>query len=103
MQVARKGCGALTLVVEREHPDAPGLSVPAQREKRLLGRLRGGAQGSEDPSDLVRGPVAEERERGVQVLSRNDACFRHVRELAALPVHQPVEDLVWEPQGEKKT
>jgi hypothetical protein len=46
--------------------------------------------------------VAEERERGVQVLSRNDTRSRHVPELALLPADEPVEDFVREPEGEKK-
>jgi len=101
VQVVRQGAGAFTLVVEREHPDAPGLAIATQREERPFGRFRGAAQGSENPVELVRRPVAEERERCVQALSRNDARFRHVFELAALPLQEPVEDLVREPQGKK--
>jgi hypothetical protein len=102
MQVAREGSGAFTLVVKREHPDAAGLAVATQREERLFGRLRGCAQSSEDLTELLRRPVAEERERGVQVLSRNDTRSRHVPELALLPADEPVEDFVREPEGEKK-
>jgi len=102
VQVVRQGAGAFALVVEHEHADAPGLAIAVQREERPLGGFRGAAQGSEDPLELVHSPVAEERERGVQILPGNEARVRHLPELAALPVHEPVEDFVREPQGEKK-
>jgi hypothetical protein len=103
VQVAGQPAGTSTFVVEREHPDAPRLAVPMQRKKRLPGRLRGAAQGSQDPVQLLFRPVSEERERRVQVLSRNEARAGHPRELVVLPVHEPVEELIREPQGEKET
>jgi hypothetical protein len=102
VQVVRHGAGAFILVVEREHPDAPGLAIAAQGEERPFGRFRSAAQGFEDAAELVRRPVAEERERGVQVFPGNDARFRHVSEFAELPIHDPLEDLVREPQSEEE-
>ena len=48
---------------------------------------------------LAAGTGAEERERDVEVLARDGADTRNAGELAPLPLDQPVESFVWEPES----
>lgn len=62
------------LVVEDEHPDAPRLAVAHRREARPLLHPGGSlTERRDDRGQLAGRPVAEEGERDVQVLARDDS------------------------------
>jgi hypothetical protein len=72
LQVLGEGGGAAVLVAEHEHADAPRLAVALCGEARPRGRAGGVAQGCREGGELGARPAAEERERDVQVLGRDD-------------------------------
>jgi hypothetical protein len=78
-----------SVVLEDEHADAPRLAIPSGRESDLSRGPRGIAQRLDDRVELTRRPVAEERERDVQVLASDEP---YVPELLPLPVLELVED-----------
>jgi hypothetical protein len=88
-----------TLIVEDEHPDASRLAIATRGEADRSGRCRSVAQDADDRLDLATGPMAEERERDVQVLSPNDA---NACELRALPPLDLVEDVIGQAQREEE-
>jgi hypothetical protein len=72
LQILGEGGGAAVLVAEHEHADASRLAVALGGEARLLGGAGGVAQGRREGGELGARPAAEERERNVQVLRRDD-------------------------------
>src|SRR5581483_3554841 len=73
LDVVRERRRECALVVEDEHPDAARLAVALEAEPQAA-RTRGGvAQRADDRLQLPCRPVAEEGERDVQVLARDDA------------------------------
>ena len=82
-------------VLQNEHADASRLAVSRRQQPD---RARGGgrpAQRLGDRRDLASRPVAQEREREMQVLARDDPA---VAQLAGLPGRQRVERRFSEPQ-----
>src|SRR5436309_1545847 len=74
VEVESERAGAPVLVVEHEHRDAAGLAVAHGREPDLAVYLRGGGAERVDDRRQLRGrPVAEECERDVQVVARENA------------------------------
>jgi hypothetical protein len=81
---------AADLILADEHPDAPGLAVAHRSERRPVRPSRAPAQLVEDPRHVDSGPRAEEDERDVEVLGRDDADVRDATERARLPVDEPL-------------
>jgi len=71
----------------------------AESQPNGLGGRRRGAQLRRDRVDLGRGPMAEEREREVEVSLGNDANLARARERAKLPLDEPGEGIVGESEG----
>src|SRR2546421_654741 len=94
VQSPRDRRSAAVLVVEHEHADAPRLAIPAEEEARRLGHPRRLAQASGDRSALFRRTAAEERERDVQVVRRDDADVPSRSEGLGLPLDQSVDGRV---------
>jgi hypothetical protein len=82
------------LVREGEHAHAPRLAVAGDLESRPRCGFRRRAKLSSDRPLLGCGPPAEERQRDVEVLPRNDSFAK----LAALPADELVEDILGEAQ-----
>jgi hypothetical protein len=85
MSPLRDSSRATLLVVEDEHADGAGLSIPGRREHGWRDSSSGVAQDVCDWADLVSRPGAEERDRDVEVLERNRADAV-LGQLVALPV-----------------
>lgn len=81
-------------IVADEHPDAAGLAVAAHGQLDWPGRERGLAQRPGDRGQLGSGPAAEERERDVQVLPRDDAAL----DVPLGPGGDPLDRSVGEPE-----
>src|SRR5579859_6041680 len=99
VEVARERCRAASVVLQREHADAPCLAVVERCE---LDRARFGSRVPhrfDDRIELAGLPLPEERERDVQVLARHDPDGR---QLVALPILDLVESPIGEAQGEKE-
>src|SRR6185503_4100420 len=77
---AREPRRGAALIGENEHPDAPRLAPARGLEHDRLRPGRGGVpQDAHDRVDLRCRAAAEERERDVQVLPRDDTAARQVR------------------------
>ena len=97
LEVAGERRRAASLVLEDEHPDAPRLAVPHGHEPRRLGDAAGrGAERLDDPGQFACRPVAEERERDVEMLARDDTDVGG--EVLPLPGGERVERRVGQPQ-----
>src|SRR5207248_8882101 len=93
MQVAREVAGRIALVVEDEHPDASGLAVAHRLEADRSGGRGGGSQLPGDRFDLLARTVAQERDRDMQVLARDDAALGQI---VALPAGEDIGDVAGE-------
>jgi len=82
---------ATGLVLEDEHPDAPRLSITQRCEADRSCLRDSVAERSHDRVELACPPMAEERERDVQVLARHEP---DARELVALPTRDLFHDVV---------
>ena len=102
VQIARQQPRAAALVVEREHADAARLSVTPNRQDRPFGTRGRLAQRVEDRLDLAHGPVAEKRERDVQVLGREHTDVARAAKSMALPLDEPVDRLRRKPERAKE-
>src|SRR5439155_3144271 len=90
VQVAREVAGRVALVVEDEHPDASGLAVADRLEADGSGGRGGGSQLCGDRLDLLARTVAQEGERDVRMLVRDEAA---VGQAAALPAGENLGDV----------
>src|SRR5215211_446139 len=88
LQLLRDPVRAAVLVGEDEHADAARLAVANGFEYGSWRTPRGCPHGIGDGRQLGAGPGAEERERDVEVLARDDAPT----ELLALPLNDSVQD-----------
>ena len=82
-------------ILQDEHPDTPGFAVLLRQKADRLGGCGGFAQRVGDPGKLAGRPVAQEGEREVQVLTRDDPA---VTQVALLPPGQRVERSRGKPQ-----
>ena len=89
-QIVREGRGTAVPVVADEHPNAPGLPVPAHLELRTLGPGGGVPHRTGHGLEVASGPGAEEGQRDVEVSGRHDPPV----ELAHLPGDEALDDVV---------
>jgi hypothetical protein len=97
VEILRQRSRRTVLVVEDEHPDAPGLAVPGDGEASLSrgpGRL---PEGARDRRDIGGGPPPEEGQRDVEIGADDSPYAPAFRELAPLPLDEAVEDVVRKP------
>jgi hypothetical protein len=85
----------LCAIVEHEHPHAAGLAVAARREHDVGGFSRSVGQRHRDRRQLAGRPSAEEREREVEMLARDDPALA---EMLVLPGLEVVQDAVGKPE-----
>src|SRR5215216_4453966 len=88
LQLLSNPARAAVLLGEDEHADAARLAVANGFECGSWSTLGGRPQGVDDGRQLLAGPGAEERERDVEVLARDDAPA----EVLGLPLDDPVDD-----------
>lgn len=94
----RQPCSPPLLVVEDDHADAPSFPIAARIEQERTGVGRGLAQRCPDRFDVGSRAAAEERERDVEVPSRDAANARTLWQVLSLPRKEPFERLVGEAQ-----
>ena len=87
-------------VVEDEHRDAPGFAIAARREHDLARVPCGCPECGRNCGKLDGGSMAEEGERDVEMLARDDPA---VAELLSLPGFDPVEDVVGKTKAAEET
>ena len=90
------------VVVEDEHADGARLSVPNRGEHGPSRAFDPCTQRSGDRGDLTGRPRAQERDRDVQVLFRDEASPFGSAELLPLPAGDPARDRVRQAKAEKK-
>jgi hypothetical protein len=102
-EVAGQSRRAPLLVVEDDHADAPGLPVASGAEQGPAGPAGAAAELLEDPGNVAPGPRAEEDERDVEVLGRDDPDVAGRPELAPLPRDEPLPGLGGERKSDEET
>ena len=90
------------LVVEDEHPDAARLPVPHRGEHGLRSAVGPSRSAPRDRRQLTGRPRAEERDRDVQVLLRNEAGPLGRTELVPLPARDAASRLAGQAEAEKE-
>jgi hypothetical protein len=99
-EVCGEACSFLGVIVEHEHPHASRLAVPARGEDDLGDLSRRFGECGHDRGQLAGRAPAEEREREMEVLARDDSA---VAEVLVLPRLDRIEDVGREPEGTEET
>ena len=89
-------------VVEDEHADGARLPVPNRGKHGPRSALGPRMQRSGDRGELTGRPRAQERNRDMQVLSRDEACPFGRAQLVPLPAGDPGHDRVRQAKAEKE-
>lgn len=95
-----QAAGFARLVLQDDHADAPSLPVALGGEDDLTGSSSRIPESAGDRPELLGRPGAEEGERDVEMLARDDPA---VAKEFGLPAPEGVEDVVREPKRTEET